>query len=425
MIDQVVADSEDALRRLLLHYPKAGTIWIGFSGGLDSTALLWLASQTVRQTHPHGQLRALHVNHNLQPDAQSWVAHCKRIATQLGVDFKTVSVKPENASEAAAREARYRVFAELMSPEDLLLLAHHRNDQAETFLMRLFRGAGVQGLAAMPSERPLGSGRLLRPLLSISRHEVERIVAQAALDWIDDPSNQQINYLRNWVRSVLGPVLNQQWPGWDQKLALSAQSCAESAQLHLELARVDAGGHFANPLALTSALLSHPLRLSNLLYHWLRSEQVQPGSRSQLQEIAAQLRHSDSGCWPFGERVLHWYQQQLWLASAQVPVQSCRQVTLEPGTHSIGYGELQVESVAQGLPRGITVTLRSRRGGDQIKRAGGTQSVKKFMNANKVPPWLRDNWPLLEAEGEIIAIVGLWSSERWLQADGLALNWQR
>ncbi len=423
MIAKAVAETQEALRQLLLQHPEVSTIWVGFSGGLDSTALLWLASRIVPETHPCARFHALHIDHNLQATSSDWVEHCRSASEQLGIEFHTVSVTPHSSSEESAREARYSAFEHCLESGDLLLLAHHQNDQAETFLMRLFRGAGVQGLSAMPQSRRLARGTLLRPLLGCTRTQLETVAAESGLKWIDDPSNSQTVYLRNWIRAVLAAQLSERWPDWGQKLAATAQSCADAAQLNLELAELDAGGAFQNPLTVKSEWFGSELRLKNLVFHWLRAQGLQPASRTQLDDLIAQVRTSNTGCWKIAGSDVHWYQQQLWVAELVMPQQQI-QVVLREGMQQLSSGMLFSAAAAKGLPFGLTATLRARTEGDVVKLSGGTQSVKKFMNARKIPPWLRDSWPLLEVEGEIISIVGHWSADAWLVEGGLALNWQ-
>lgn len=425
MIARAVADSQEALRQLLLQHPQIDTLWVGFSGGLDSTALLWLVHQIAPELHPDLKLRALHVNHNLLPEAASWVEHCRSVCAHLDIEFTAISVQPATASEESARDARYHAFEQQIDERDLLLLAHHRDDQAETFLMRLFRGSGVHGLAAMEQSRVLGRGRLLRPLLNLSREELEAVVAESGLDWIEDPSNQNSDYLRNWVRNSLSGLLNQRWPDWPAKLSSTATWCEEAAQLNTDLARIDAGGSFTNPQPIIEALSSSKRRLNNLTYYWLRHQGVRPGSRSQLDDIAAQITDGKSGTWYFGQQSLHLYQQQLWLeSSACLPLQAQRLV-LQPGEAPLSSGTLEIQSSEHGLAPGLQVLVRGRKEGDLVSLKAGTQSLKKFMNAQKVPPWLRDCWPVIESEGEIISVVGLWCADTWQTKGGLALNWRR
>lgn len=423
MISPAVAEAQEALRQLLLQHPNTDTVWVGFSGGLDSTALLWLASQTLYDVLPKAKLRALHVNHNLQPDAANWAEHCRSIAGLLNVESVVRSVQPRTSSEEDARNARYTAMSECLAEGELLLLGHHLNDQAETLLMRLFRGSGVQGLAAMRRTRAFGRGWIVRPLLGLTRGELEALVVQQGLTWIEDPSNQKSSYLRNWIRNQLSGVLAQRWPDWSEKLSTTAASIDEAAQLNEALATIDAGGEFVNPQPVTPSVLTQPLRLKNLLFYWLRSQQVFVGSRVQLESFAAQLSTANSGSCVIGELEVHWYQHQLWISPVSLAQQSALELELSATEHPLGCGVLLATKAARGLPVGLKVLVRTRAEGDQVKLAGGTQSVKKFMNARKIPPWLRDSWPLIEVDGEIISVVGVWSADAWLVDDGLVLNW--
>lgn len=305
-----------------------------------------------------------------------------------------------------------------------MLLAHQRDDQAETVLMRLFRGAGVSGLAGMRMSRTVGQGVLLRPLLNFGRAELEQVVSASKLPWIEDPSNQRDDYLRNWVRNALAPVLEQRWRGWSTKLLESAVSFEESAQLNAELALIDAGGLFTNPLPLNAETPQSPIRARNLVYHWLRSLQVVPASRAQLHDLAVQIEQGTTGSWIIGDHKVHLYQQQLWLSRAHLPSQDSRELRLAEGIETLSFGRLELRSAERGLPAGLNVRVRPRREGDLIQLPVGSQSIKKYMNAQKIPPWLREAWPLVEYQGEIIAVVGLWYCERWLEPGGLSLNWQ-
>jgi len=420
MISPAVAELEQALRQLLR--PASKRILIGFSGGLDSTALLLLASRVVKAS----QLTALHINHNLQPAAPEWEAHCHKQARALGVECISMSVSPYSSSENSAREARYQAFESQLNDGDFLLLGHHQDDQAETILMRLFRGSGVKGLAGMPQTRALGRGFILRPLLATPRTTLESLVRDAGLSWIEDPSNQSRAYLRNWIRHELAPVLAQRWPDWNVRLSETAQHMSDASKLHQTLALNDAGGRFANPLRLSETLLSAPERLANLIYYWLESQAVHVGSSAQVTDLVNSVcRGVLTGSWRFSTQSVHLYQQNLWLEPAAIPEQGRSKITLEPGLIDLAYGQLQMQIADIGLRPGIRVDVRARQSGDKLQLEAGHQSVKKFMNDRKIPPWLRDSWPLLVLEGEIISIVGIWDSKALRQQAGIKLKWLR
>ena len=194
---------------------RASPRWlVGFSGGLDSTALLDLLVQLSRseQLPP---LMAVHVNHGLSPNADAWQLHCEQVCRRLGVPLESRRVEVSNSGkgvEAAAREARYAVFEELLEPGGVVLLAHHLDDQVETFFLRLLRGAGTQGLSAMPANRALGRGILYRPLLEFSRDQLRDYAAQRQLEWVEDESNAQSGPKRNFLRREVLPLVEQRWP---------------------------------------------------------------------------------------------------------------------------------------------------------------------------------------------------------------------
>lgn len=186
---------------------------VAFSGGLDSTVLLHLLVSLSRRM-PLPPIRALHIQHGLQAAAEAWPEHCRQVCTALGVPLRVrhVQVQPGASVERAARDARYGAFVEELVTGELLLTAQHRDDQAETLLFRLLRGAGVRGLAGMPASRPLGAGQLLRPLLAASRAELQAYADAHQLHWVEDPSNGDVQYSRNYLRQQVLPLLTQLRP---------------------------------------------------------------------------------------------------------------------------------------------------------------------------------------------------------------------
>src|SRR6187399_3693926 len=209
----------DAVAKLLeLAGPKPRVV-LAFSGGVDSTVLAHLL---VKQRRKLGGLRLLHVDHGLQPASAEWSRHCARMARTWRVPFVSLRARIEHqkgeSPEAAARDARYELLASAMQPGEVLVTAQHRDDQAETLLLQLLRGAGVSGLAGMPSVAAFGAGLIARPLLHVSRAEIESAARKAHLRWIEDPSNADTRYSRNFVRQRLMPLIREHWPGADKAL---------------------------------------------------------------------------------------------------------------------------------------------------------------------------------------------------------------
>ena len=233
----------DLPTRLLLNlaaWRNARTWHIAFSGGLDSTVLLHLLADLAKH-HSLPALSAIHIHHGLQAAADAWPQHCQSVCDTLGVPLliERVSVQPGASLERAARDARYAVFSALTQADDVLLTGQHRDDQAETLLFRLLRGAGVRGLGAMPQQRPVGQGTLIRPLLDVARTELERYAKAHQLRWIEDPSNQDRQFSRNYLRHQVMPRLTGRWPQAQASMARSATHLREAQGLLDELAQMD------------------------------------------------------------------------------------------------------------------------------------------------------------------------------------------
>lgn len=224
----------------LTPWRNAPTWYIAFSGGLDSTVLLHLLADYAR-SHAAPPLRAVHVHHGLQAAADAWPAHCKAVCANLGIALEVihVQVSPGASLEQAARDARYAAFQQTLGPGDILFTGQHCDDQAETLLLRLLRGAGLRGLAAMPWQRPLGQGSLVRPLLGCARQQLQAYAQARGLAWIDDPSNADTRFARNFLRREVMPQLQQRWPQVGQNFARAAEHLGEALGLLDELAQGD------------------------------------------------------------------------------------------------------------------------------------------------------------------------------------------
>src|SRR5487761_47933 len=236
----------ERLAHLLPGFPDV-PICVALSGGVDSTALLAALADARPDGKPGGthgvRLRAVHVNHGLHPNAKRWSAHCRKLAHRLGVPLRVHSVtvvRERGVSvEEAARNARYRCFAEQLRSGEALLTAHTQDDQLETVLLQLFRGSGLPGLAAMPVIAPLGPGRLVRPLLACSRAELEAWVRARELAWVEDDTNLDERFDRNYLRRRVLPAVRERWPGVRAAVARTARHAAEAQGLLAVLARAD------------------------------------------------------------------------------------------------------------------------------------------------------------------------------------------
>ena len=292
--DPLIAALRAALAR---HSVPASRIAVGLSGGRDSVALLHALAQLRGEFG--FDLSALHVHHGLSPNADQWADFCARLCCALNIPLRCARVSVDRASgqgiEAAARAARYAAYAVL--DVEFIALAHHRGDQAETVLHNLLRGAGLRGLSGMPGERaisPAGGPRLIRPLLEVPRAQVEAYVRQHALEWVDDESNLDSGYTRNWLRNDILPTLAQQFPAVELALARTATRAAEAEALLDALARTDfASAAPAGRLRLDALRQLDPPRACNLLRFILREAGEAMPDAARLAELQRQLGEID------------------------------------------------------------------------------------------------------------------------------------
>jgi len=417
---------------------------VGFSGGLDSTALLHILAGDQR-VRARG-LRAIHVHHGLHPAAGEWAAHCAAFCSGLDVPLSLVPVQVARDSglglEGAAREARHAAFAAELRAGETLVLAHHRDDQAETVLLRLLRAAGSDGLAAIRGLREFGRGRLWRPLLDVPRVEVSSYAMAHALQWIEDPSNADTRHDRNFLRHAVLPLLEQRWPGAGAALSRSAGLLAEDAQLLNEEAALRlqaARGEDPDTLRTAPLLALSPAWRTRVLRHWLAQLDLPPPPGRACARIDAELLGSRHDAQPqlrwAGVRLERW-RGLLHVEREQPPL--ARDFACEwNGAARLelpGGDSLELCPATDGgarLPAGLApLRVAARQGGERIRLSGRTHShaLKDCLQRAGLPPWLRRRLPLLHApDDELLAAGDVVFSERWQRdvgAHGLHLRWR-
>lgn len=421
---------DSRLLSVLAPWRGSSAWWVAFSGGLDSTVLLHaLVRLAERRALP--PIRAIHVHHGLQVAADYWPAHCQQVCDRLGVALEVVRVQvvPGASLERAARDARYQAFAARLGEDELLLTGQHRDDQAETLLFRLLRGAGVRGLAAMPVARALASGQLVRPLLDVSRAELEDYARANGLAWVEDPSNKQLEYSRNFLRRQVLPLLQQRWPQVSSSLARTAAHMADAQQLLDELAQQDLAVAQADidfdwlnlpSLALAPLRELTPARQRNALRHWLAGRALAPDEdhwagweclRDARADATPRWRLAGGELQRSGERV--WWLPDGWLASVGGPVDwPDPSVELQlPGN-----GSLRLE----GAPPIGRLQIRYRTGGEVMAVSGrGRRDLKRLLNEAGVPAFARGRLPLLYCDEQLVAVANL----PQLSAGRCALKW--
>ncbi|MDM2826019.1 tRNA lysidine(34) synthetase TilS [Citrobacter sp. Cpo089] len=415
------------------------SILVAFSGGLDSTVLLHQLVQW-RAQHPEVALRAIHIHHGLSPHADSWVQHCESVCIQWQVPLVVERVHLEDDGlgiEAQARRARYQAFAQTLLPGEVLMTAQHLDDQCETFLLALKRGSGPAGLSAMGENSPFAGTQLIRPLLAQTRESLEAWARQHELCWIEDESNQDDTYDRNFLRLRVTPLLQQRWPHFAQAVARSAALCAEQESLLDELLASDLADCITahGTLLLVPLMMVSDVRRAALLRRWLAGLNAPMPSRDGLERIwqeVALAREDASPCFRLGEYEVRRYQSQLWWVKS-VDGQSETVIPwLEwktPLALPAGLGSVQLISAGElRMPQeDEAVSIRFKAPGllHIVGRNGG-RKLKKIWQEQGIPPWRRDTTPLLFYGETLIAAAGVFVTREGAAEDeeGVSLVWR-
>jgi tRNA(Ile)-lysidine synthase len=408
----------DRTRAVLATHAWTGArLCLGFSGGVDSSVLLHvLASLRAELGY---ELSAVHVHHGLSPNAEAWAESCRLVCARLEVPLMVERVRVvETGSglEAAARVARYNALARHNA--DFYLLAHHLDDQIETFFMRLLRGAGVRGLAAMDEATIRGGLHILRPLLGASRAELEAYARDNGLDAIEDESNQDTALTRNFLRHAWLPVIEPRFPDYRRVLARDIEHLRAAADLLDEMAREDAArlDDAAHPDVSNLADLG-TVRAKNLLRHWLREHGRLTPDTAQLDELWRQaiVSRADAGpIWRAGGIMVRRHRGRLHMVEDRDDAPRDR---VWMGESSVQWGELGelvfAPVMGQGLSRSACVgrpcLVRARVGGERLQPdcRRPARPVKDLLREAGLPPWLRGQQPMLQVGGDLAWVAGL------------------
>jgi tRNA(Ile)-lysidine synthase len=436
------------LAALIPEFPQV-SLCVALSGGLDSVVLLaaLAAGRAPVRSRRRGAraprakagarsaapaLRAIHVHHGLHPNADRWAGHCTELAAQLGVPLEIVRVKVARTRggslEASAREARYAALGEALTAGEVLLTAHHQDDQLETVLLQLLRGAGVAGLAAMPDVAPFARGRLARPLLTRARFDLEEWARARGLAWVDDDTNTDERFDRNYLRRVVLPLVRERWPGAGAAVSRSARHAGEARRLLDALALADVAQAAIGASLSTQRLRAlDPDRRRNALRFWIaRAGFVVPDTR-RLDEIAGPLLQARTDANP----------QVRWngvLVERQADTLSIRAVSAlpasssEPETAAIEWSWREQPRLALTHPCGLLelvadphgpldlarlptqLFVRRRRGGETLRPSarGRTRTLKALLRESRVAPAARDELPLVFSGDALLAVANRW-----------------
>jgi tRNA(Ile)-lysidine synthase len=436
MSDKPTRLTSNNLLTSLSKLPVPNRYWVGFSGGADSTALLQ-ALHECRDDLP-APIHALHFHHGLQDSASSWQEHCALFCQDRGIPYRSekleINAGGGNSLEEEARNCRYRAVAAVLGEREMYLTAHHAEDQAETLFLNLLRGSGVEGLAGIPVLRNLENGWVARPLLETRRKDLVRFLKNRNIEWLIDPSNEDVTFDRNYLRQELFPLLEIRWPGLVRTLSRTARNARITANAMAVFIENQSGDLIQDKLKMPlHKLLALDIEMQTLiLRQWLRRNEVPVLPESRLREFLSQL----SGAQLTSQAEVQWedwmikhYQHDLWLHRRK-PFMACpekewadgMELDLGPDT-----GRLRLAGESVEIPQGWVV--RSRQADDRIRPLpnGPSRKIKHFYQSASIPPWLRDGIPVLEWDGEPVALGDWMLGHRlqiWLLENNIEFLWQ-
>ena len=407
---------------ILQHLNGRQSLLVAFSGGVDSTVLLQ-ALVNLRQKLQNLKLRAIYIHHGLSKNADSWAEHCQQQCHIWQVPLIIEKVKLDRAAgniEEQAREARYQAIYRHLKRDELLCTAQHLDDQCETFFLALKRGSGPTGLSAMPLE----NGQHLRPLLTISRQEIEQYANQQQLTWIEDESNQDDHYDRNFLRLKVLPTLNQRWPHFSQMVARSAELCQQQEALIHELL----SSEFKQIIGNAKQLNIQPLRdysdykRNAILRMWFKEQHIGMPSQKQLSLIwqtVIQAKEDANPQFILHNRQIRRYQNQLYLLPLYqdieqqiLPWDLNTSLTL-PDNLGVLQSNYQTKLTCRLPLKEENVSVRFHAQGQfQIVQRKGSRSIKKLWQEHHIPPWQRTRIPLIYYNEQLITAVGVFVTEQ-------------
>lgn len=438
MSNRLLPFTEERLLHILKSLPHTNTYLVAFSGGADSTALLYALRQLTSQLET--PINAVHVNHGIHADADSWQEHCENFCRQQGITLTCLRINVERRTglglEAEARNLRYQAMSALLKPGDSLLTAHHADDQAETLLLNLMRGSGVDGLSAMPQSRPLVAGMLRRPLLDFERAALSNYLQENNITWLEDPSNQSLNHDRNFIRLEIIPLLESRWHGVSKRMLLTRNAMVEARSLLERLADEYLEQYLRHPsvLQIATQLDNDPALFKLLIRRWLQQSGLPSIPVRSLETLYGQVFQAGDGhkiCIQWSGCLLRLHQDQLWLQQ-DVEIPPCpgiewpgNQAEIDLGSD---HGKLTLKGPGtNGPPAEFVITNRQNCKANTIRQGTHHKRLKNLFQSAGIPGWLRDSIPLCKLKGELVAI-GDWCFDdqfaAWMSENQVKLTWQ-
>lgn len=411
---------------------KTENIYIAYSGGMDSHVLLHLTSSIAEIK---SKITAVYVHHGLQIEADQWASHCEAIALALGVNFQCLTVNAQKTAgqspEEAARDARYGVLKPLLGEYDVLLVGQHREDQLETVLIQLFRGAGVQGLSGMPLVSNFGAGKKCRPFLDVAKLTILDYAKEHKLSWIEDPSNQCNDFDRNFLRNRIIPELKQRWMGLDKTVSRTARHCAISHHQIEDLAQQLFSKVFNDTdqtLNIMCLLELESDKQHLVIRQWFKHNKLRMPTEKNVRAIINEVVLAKENANPeikIQKHSIRRYRKKLYCLKKEY------ELVREGGIWENNLMEWKLNDwqnlvlldTSEGIPKQLwdnsDVMVKYRQGNEKIKLPGrqGGYSLKKLFQEKAIPPWERNLIPLIYINGNLVAIADLWISADFYSCD--------
>ena len=442
MVEAEIQNIEETLRRQIQAH-NIKKICVSLSGGLDSTVLLHALNQVLGEDF---SIRAIHINHNLNKGSQSWANFCKKICDQMQIQINIYSENINTTEgfgiEAAGRKARYRKLQKSIQQGEWLMTAHHQDDQLETVLFRIARGTGVEGLQGIQKQFNFGRGNILRPLLDVSKSEILRYAIEKKLDWVEDNSNQETYFDRNFLRMKVIPRLKERWPAFSTSVSRLSDISTQTSTLLRELAEQDLGPDYpVNNLDIDILNNKSIGRITNIIRFLILKNKMSAPSMKVLNSGVSTLLNSKSinPTMVWANYCIKRYLDKLYFMklSELQPNQSNQLISWSIDEPLIldENGSMLLATLTKGQGLSLekcdkNIHVKFRKGGESIRPVGHkiTKKLKKLFQEDHILPWVRDKIPLLYKKNELVGVGDLWFNQNYIaseEEDGFLVNWTR
>ena len=386
---------------------------IAYSGGIDSTALLYFSKKIARKLNK--KIKAIHVNHNLNKESIEWEKHCsnfcKDIEVPLIIKNLNIVMHKGYSIEEIARKDRYKSICDEINIKTVMMTGHHMEDQAETFLYQLLRGAGAKGLSSMPEIKKYNNGYHIRPFIKFSKKNLENIVQHSNLDYVFDTSNNDINFSRNFIRKSIFPIIEKKWPSYASTISRSANNLAELVKLNDDLAKIDIKEYLLEDINKINLNVKNldSYRFNNVIRFWIKKNNFRMPSLSQIESIYRDVFLAGKDKSPFfkcSEYEIRRFNDCVEIMSPLTKHDSSKVYLWELKKNlvitclSINLSWDNLEDKL-GFKVNRNVEVKFRKTGENIQIGDSGKSLKDFMRENKVPPWMRDRTPLIYIDNEL------------------------